>query len=199
MTPTSLDNLVNNLSSISPRRPILLQKINNPIQIMGNLRSDEYEISLVDKFFGLKMPFVLNEKIADVVSGITTDTFDERENAKNIFDWVVSNITYGKRKRGNRGYRNSVEVFNDSEGVCGEMAMLYLTMIRSVGMRGSYAHVDVDSSGSRVKHACAMIDVEGEYGPITFVDPAYKSYDILHKKVRPLTDFEIFKNFNRWN
>jgi len=197
MPTTNLDTIVNNLNLISARNKNLV----NPVKISGmeSIRSDEYEIALIDKCFDLKMPFILNKGIVDVVEGLVENKLDRRTSAKKIFNWMVSNISYGRRKLGNRGYRNSVEVFDDCEGVCGEMAMLYLVMIRTAGIRGSYAHVDVDQTGKAVNHACAMIDVEGAYGGITFVDPAYKTYDIRHKTVKPLTDFEIFKTFNQWN
>lgn len=197
MPPTNLDTIVNNLNLISARN----KSLTNPARIsgVGGIRSDEYEIALIDKCFDLKMPFVLNNGIVDVVERLVENRLDQRTSAKKIFNWMLSNISYGRRKLGNRGYRNSVEVFDDGEGVCGEMAMLYLVMIRAAGIRGSYAQVDVDRAGKSVNHACAMIDVEGDYGGITFVDPAYQTYDIRHKGVRPLTDFEIFKTFNTWN
>lgn len=166
--------------------------------MVDGVRDDEYEIALIDKGFDLKMPFVLNTEISHVVRSLFNPHADKKGNAVKIFDWVVDNIKYGEKRRGRQGYRNSVEVFRDREGVCGEMAMLYLVMVRTIGMRGSFVNVKVDGSGSKVNHACAMIDVRGMYGNVTFVDPAYKSYDISHKGVKLMTDFEIFKEFNKW-
>lgn len=191
----NLEKIVLDLDSISGREKT---EVSN-VRMVEGVRGDEYEIALIDRGFDMKMPFVLNNEISQVVRSLFNPDASRDKNSVDVFDWVVANIKYGDRKRGTRGYRNSIEVFNDKEGVCGEMAMLYLVMVRTIGLRGSYVDVNVDNGGSRVNHACAMIDVCGRYGDVTLVDPAYRSYDIAHNSVKPLTDFEIFKIFNKWN
>ena len=131
-----------------------------------------------------------------VVKEVYDASVDAGSNTFNFFKWVVGNITYGERKRGKKGYRNSVEVFEDREGVCGEMSVLYLAMVRAIGIRGSYVHVDVDYKGKNVNHACAMLDLKGREGFNILVDPAYREYDIRHRSFTPLTDFEAYKYFN---
>lgn len=200
MCPTNLETVINNLDSLSSR--VRSDVVHSDIlsdNLSGKLRDDEYEVALIDKGFKMKMPFVLSNGISQLIKELFDPGSSSGENSVKFFDWVVKNIRYGERKRGRQGYRNSVEVFRDGEGVCGEMTMLYLVMVRAIGMRGSFVNVDVDGNGKRVNHACAMIDVQGNYGDVTLVDPAYKAYDIAHRSVKPLTDFAVFKAFNRWD
>ncbi len=200
MCPTNLETVINRLDSLSSRvglGAVHSDDLND--NLAGRMRDDEYEIALIDKGFDMKMPFVLSNEISQVVKGLFDPDSGKNENAVRIFDWIVENIQYGERRRGGQGYRNSVEVFRDREGVCGEMTMLYLVMVRTIGIRGSFVNVNIDGSGDRVNHACAMIDVRGRYGDVTLVDPAYKAYDVVHRKVEPLTDFAIFRAFNSWD
>ncbi|MBT3865800.1 transglutaminase domain-containing protein [Candidatus Woesearchaeota archaeon] len=195
----NLEKIVSDLNFISGREKTKTENVTLDVGAVEGVRGDEYEIALIDRGFDLKMPFVLNNEISQVVRSLFNPELGKGKNAVCIFDWVVKNIKYGERRRGRQGYRNSVEVFRDREGVCGEMATLYLVMIRTIGLRGSFVNVDVDYTGKRVNHACAMIDLSGRYGGSTLVDPAYRSYDVAHNRVKPLTDFEIFKMFNKWN
>ena len=174
------------------------KKLGRFIGSAGGMDSNEYEIALIDKGFEYKMPFVLSNGITDTVRRIYKPPLSQEENAKEIFEWCVQNIRYGNSKRGRKGYRNSLEVFRDREGVCGEMAALYIVMSRTVGIKGSYVHVRRDNKNKRVHHACAMIDLPGRYGPVTLVDPAYRTYDIKHESYEPATDFEIYQNYKDW-
>ncbi|MDP3917235.1 MAG: transglutaminase-like domain-containing protein [Nanoarchaeota archaeon] len=163
---------------------------------LNNIREDEYEVALIDRGFGKKMPFVINSDISDVVKSVCNPALNKEMNSRMLFDWVVKNIRYGEKKRRD-GYRNSAEVFVDREGVCGESSFLYITMIRSIGVRASFVNVNRD--GSEPYHACAMLDLPGKYGHFTLADPANSLYDARHASFRPLTDFEIFGNLNAWN
>jgi hypothetical protein len=160
----------------------------------SGIREDEYSIGIFDSGFKLKFPFVLTNEIYDVVKDIC-DT-DKYGNVMAAYDWVVRNIKYGENKRGNKGYRNSIEVFNDREGVCGEMAALFITMVRCVGVRSSYVYVNEDFRGYKVDHACALVDLPGKYKPVTLIDLSCPLFDADHKGVTYYTDFEIFKIFN---
>ena len=165
----------------------------------GGIDPREYEIALIDKGFEYKMPFVLSNEITNTVRRIYKPELSQEENSKELFEWCIENIKYGDNKRGRKGYRNSLEVFNDKEGVCGEMAALYVVMSRTIGINGSFAHVRRDNKNKSVHHACAMIDVPGKYGPVTLVDPAYRTYDIKHESFEPMTDFEIYQTYKSWN
>tara|TARA_Y100000310_G_scaffold343547_1_gene451738 strand:- start:1570 stop:2163 length:594 start_codon:yes stop_codon:yes gene_type:complete len=194
-----LETIVSELDFLSRKKSDKNPKKGNGFaRSYSGIREDEYELVLIDRGFQYKMPFVLNNEILNTVKNVYQPGFTDKKNAKNIFDWVVRNIGYGKRKRGGQGYRNSLEVFNDGEGVCGEMSSLYLVMVRSVGIRGSYVDVKRDNRGMSVNHACAMIDVPGRNGGLTLVDPAYREYDVHHQKYEPLTDFEIYQSYKDW-
>jgi len=192
--------LVGNLNSLLDKLNSFSRKgyTENDVGCSMGVREDEYEIALIDRGFAKKMPFVINSEISSVVRDVCNPSFDRGMNARLLFEWVVNNVRYGTNKR-KGGYRNSVEVFRDREGVCGEMSMLYTTMVRSIGMRASYVKVDRDISDKEVSHACAMLDLKGRNGGFTLVDPAYGNCDIQHRSFRPLTDFEIFCNLNGWN
>ena len=163
------------------------------------IREDEYYVAILDRGFEYKLPFILNNKMKNIAQGICNFTQDNEIKARRLFDWTVKNIKYGKQKRGGEGYKNSIEVFESGEGVCGEMAALYVTMTRASGIRSSYVSVRRDFKGENVHHACAMIDIPGKFDRFTLVDPAYKSFDVAHKKFKPLSDFEIYETYKGWN
>ncbi len=163
------------------------------------IREDEYYVAILDRGFEYKIPFILNNKMKTIAEGICNNAPDNETKARRLFDWTVKNIKYGKQKRGREGYRNSIEVFETREGVCGEMASLYVTLARSVGIRSSYVSVRKDYAGADVYHACAMIDIPGKLDRFTLVDPAYRTFDVAHKKFRPLSDFEIYETYKDWN
>jgi hypothetical protein len=170
-----------------------LEELSKKEDFIG-IRQDEYSIGIFDSGFKLKFPFVLTNDIYSIVREICCE--DKRKNVTNAYEWIVRNIKCGESKRGSKGYRNSVEVFHDREGVCGEMAALFITMVRCVGVRSSYVYVDEDLRGNRVNHACALVDLRGKYKSVTMVDLSYPMYDVNHKNVKYYTDFEIFQMFN---
>ena len=164
--------------------------------VLDGIQEEEYAVAVLDKGLALKLPFVLTKDIVTVVRETCDPYKPSKENAVALYEWLCENITYGKKKRGDKGYRNSSETFCDREGVCGEMSMLYLAMVRSIGIRGSYAEVDVDYNQEHVHHACAMIDLEGNHGPTTLVDPVYQQYDLQHLTFTPLTDKQLLRKLN---
>jgi len=161
------------------------------------VRTDEYCFSLMDDSFLSSLPFVVTPEITDLVHDLCSKIPSQKQKALQIYRWMRSSIGYGTQKQHN-GYRNSIQVFNDQEGVCGEQTALYLTMARLVGIRGSYTRVYKDDKGEHVNHACALIDVPGQYGQRTLVDPAYSIYDVNHQSIEPLTDKELFRLYQQW-
>jgi len=131
-------------------------------------------------------PFQINDVIKENARTITRGATDDLAKAKAIFAWFEQNVDYGAQKRpGNLGYRTSNEVFTDREGVCGEMAVLYIVMARSVGLKANYVSVTRDNQGKDVVHACAAVYFGQEP---TFVDPAYHAFDVKHQKFAIKTD-----------
>ncbi len=139
-------------------------------------------------------PFQVNQQIVDAAQKIVAGKSFPEEKARAIFDWFEKNIAYGKsaRKHHKKGYRHSAEVFTDKEGVCGEMAVLYVAMARAVGLESNYVSVDVDYKGENVCHACAAVKLVGKF---ILVDPAYHTFDILHRKFSILNDIQAIPHF----
>ncbi len=169
----------------------ILEKRNTFFCELDGILEDEYHVAVLDTGFGMKMPFVITKDIMNTVRDVCDSYSAKKENAMALCEWVVDNIIYGKKKRCNKGYRNSIETFQDQEGICGEMSMLYIAMVRSIGIRGSYVDVAVDYEEKKVTHACAMIDVVGNYGLTTLVDPAYRQYDLRHASFNPISDKQL--------
>jgi hypothetical protein len=200
-----LENMLSKLDSFSDKKdfenPLTKTNYNSRDDLLENVRSDEYKIMLLDNSWSkryAKIPYVLTPEIANVTKRATSNCTEKLEKARGIYDWICKNINYGSRKRRSKGYRNSIETFDDGEGVCGEMAFLYITMARYVGLRSSYAIVDIDHNNSRVNHACAAIDVPSRNSKITLVDPAYKVFDANHREIIILEDFDMFKIIKDW-
>jgi transglutaminase-like putative cysteine protease len=133
-------------------------------------------------------PFQINEAIQKQAVTITAAAKNELEKAKALFNWFVKNVNYGDQKRkSGTGYRHAKEVYTDREGVCGEMAVLYIVMARYVGLKSNYVSVTRDNGGNKVHHACAAVHVQPK--PV-LIDPAYHEFDVKHREFRILTDKE---------
>ena len=165
----------------------LVKKVKEYLRIADNYNiglkdiSQDYQISIIDKT--LDLPYIIDaEMLFTIKSYVKRRSKDNNKynKAKTIYDWIEKNICYGESKRIN-GYRNSKEVNELKEGVCGEMAFLYVTFARSIGLKSNYVSVTIDRNNKNVCHACA--DVETEQGTI-LVDPSYHSFGINHKEYK---------------
>lgn len=140
-------------------------------------------------------PFIIDAELVKVIKKHTRDCATDYDKARAIFDWMDDNIRYGDGKRYVYRYRNSEEVLKTKEGVCGEMAYLYITMARSIGLTANYVSVSRDCWNKSVHHGCAH--VETDRGGI-FVDVAYQTFDINHRRYRIISDQEAIQNFKEW-
>jgi len=113
--------------------------------------------------------------------------------ARAIFNWMEGNIRYGSSQR-SVGYRNSAEVMRDNEGVCGEMAFLYVPLARLASLTSGFVIVDRDDQGRKVHHACAYVETNRHI----LVDPAYHQFDIRHRDFRYLSDREAMDLFGQY-
>ena len=104
----------------------------------------------------MEVPYQLTPEMFERAEATTMDCKTDEEKAKVLFDWLESEIKYGSSKRG-VGYRNSKEVFEQKEGVCGEMTYTYITIARSLGLKAGYVSVAVDAYGNKVHHGCAYM------------------------------------------
>ncbi len=152
----------------------------------------EYSISVSDAT--VKNPFIINLDLVKIINNHTKNCKSDHDKAYSIYGWVEDNIDYGVLKQ-NNGYRNSKEVLELREGVCGEMAFLYITMTRSINLKSNYVSVNVDCLGERVRHACASVHINRR---VILVDPAYHKFDIKHREYEILTDKEAILRYQQW-
>jgi transglutaminase-like putative cysteine protease len=145
-------------------------------------------------------PFVIDKSLAQVINKFTRHTDSKHEKSKAVFDWMLRNITYDYERKDEKKtgfpyiYRNSVEVLRDKTGVCGEMAFLYITIARCLGVDSYYTEVSKDHKGDRVDHACATVLTEvGEF----LVDPAYERFNVKHRRYKVLSDSVLFEEYRK--
>jgi len=140
-------------------------------------------------------PLLKNEDLERIVVKETKHLPTPQEKAKQLFDWMQEHIVYDqekleRKKREKTGLRNSLEVFYDKKGLCGEQAYLYIVLSRIAGLDSWYVLVDETHNG-KSNHACAAVDLD----KIVYVDPAFHTFNIFHKQVRPMNDFEVFQDY----
>lgn len=141
-------------------------------------------------------PFQITKELANLTDKITIGCISESDKLIKIYNWFVNNIIYGTQKRDiNNGYRTSNEVFKDKEGICGEMASLFVVMSRYIGINCNYVSVRKDYYNENVYHACAGVKLNGK---TILIDPAYNKYDAKHKEFIVKTDTEAIKHLNQW-
>lgn len=150
----------------------------------------DYNLVIVEK--QMDIPFNISQEQISIAKAIGRSNLSEMEKARKIYDWVEQNISYGAGKRREVRYRNSEEVINGREGVCGEMAYLYITMARLAGLESNWVDVTVDSRGKRVDHACASVNADGR---VILVDPAYHMFGASHQQYRILDDSQTIYQF----
>lgn len=153
----------------------------------------KYQIMITERC--VENPFIIDSELVKVIKKHTRNCTTDYDKARAIFDWFEENIEYGDRKRYSHRYRNSGEVLRTKEGVCGEMAYLYVSMARVVGLQSNYISVKRDCYRKKVHHGCAIVHTER--GSI-LVDPAYHTFDIDHHEYHPVSDEEAIGLFKEW-
>ena len=116
--------------------------------------------------------------------------------AENIFSWIQNNISYdaGHTKE---HYRTAREAYNEKRGVCGELAVLYMSFLRAVNIDSNFIEVTKDNTGTEVSHACIIIKNGDDKTHLS--DVAYKAFVIEHLQYRELTDTELKTKYDNWN
>jgi transglutaminase-like putative cysteine protease len=170
---------------------VILKKKEDDMAVnLSAINTDRYDIVILEK--ETNHPFQISSTMVRIARRLAHGKVRQIDKAKSIFAWMQSHIRYGRNRRRGLGYRDSVEVKTSGEGVCGEQAILYVSMARCVGLTVSYVAVKVDMQGNSVNHACAGIKINGD---LILVDPAYHTYDIRHKAFRVMKDWEIHSTF----
>lgn len=152
-----------------------------------------YQIVITERC--VENPFVIDSELVKIIKKHTRKCTTDYDKARAIFDWFEENIQYGDRKRNGHKYRNSEEVLETKEGVCGEMAYLYVAMSRVVGLKSNYVSVRRDCHGKKVHHGCAIVDTES--GSV-LVDPAYHIFDVQHSDYDSISDEKAINQFKEW-
>ena len=160
----------------------------------GGLREDSYIVVVTEK--KMNIPFKISPSIINKTAAIIKNTNSQAEKARQIFDYITNTIQYGEAKRGSSGYRDAIEVFFQQEGVCGEMAILFVSMARIAGLIANYVSVRKDYTGKEVFHACAAVFLKEKN---LLVDLSYSSFDINHIEYKILTDQEFIEVFRGWD
>lgn len=143
-------------------------------------------------------PFQISSEIASKAEMIASREKNKEEKAKAIFDWFQANFPYDhiqREKIENRTrtvYRHSKEVWADKKGVCGELAVLLVVMLRHVGIKARYVEVKIDQSGKKVNHACVYAYLEKRN---VLIDPAYYTFSARHQGYKVLSDTEAVPHF----
>lgn len=156
--------------------------------VFGKQKRRDYLISITDN--SIETPFVVSEELGEIALRFN-DICNPYEKARQIYEWVVRNISYEK----SRDYSNAKDVLEKKKGLCAEEAVLYITLARCCGLKAAYASVSKDNEGKKVRHACAAVDLSGEW---LLVDPAYTCFDIKHKEYSVISDAEVKRKFEEW-
>jgi len=173
----------------------LLTRINQRYDSFHN-----WDLSHIDNSYNVVVadstidnPFQISSELVSIIQSYVSDCKTDDQKARKIYDWFEENVDYGISKK-ELGYSNSLEVLKNQEGVCGEMAFLYVSMARCLSLRASYASISIDYQGKEVHHACAAVHLNST----VLVDPAYHSFDIQHKEYEILTDFQVLSRYLQW-
>lgn len=129
--------------------------------------------------------FTYNRSMQKKVSMLTSNSEDDLEKSKAIFDWIISNIKYGDKKRKQLfAYRGALRVYRDREGVCGESAALQVTMERLAGNIAFLVEVGA-------KHACAAhLRPNGE---VVLIDTTkQEGFNVKYENFKILSDEHSF-------
>lgn len=135
---------------------------------MTNPSPSEEKESLLDT---VTEAFRDNQDIRAKAHSLTRGYFNERDKAQRLHQWVHNNITYDLQKYDGRSYyRTAQEVFHERKGICLDMAILYSTMGRAIGL-------NVGCTWNGKDHAYASLSLHGEK---ILVDPTREDGFDIH-------------------
>jgi transglutaminase-like putative cysteine protease len=159
--------------------------------LAGSIDTAHYDLVVVER--RVANPFQVSPRLMEIAASLVAGRSGSEGKARALFMWVQRHVRYGaSRRRGNLGYRDSLEVKNDGEGVCGEQAYLYVSMARLAGLRSNFVVVKRDHRGQRVAHACASVEINGQ---VVLVDPAYHTFGIVHQDFEVVDDLRAHEMF----
>ena len=148
-----------------------------------------------------KTALFVNAEIAVLAKRFYNDYFWHHTRAYAIFEWMTRNVRYDEEKLhrieagGNPPMRGPRETLEEKKGVCIEQAYLYTSIARAANLEAGIVDVLKTRDGKR-EHACSSVKL---WGDIYYVDPAYETFAIKHRKVRRMSDLEVEEYFHTMN
>lgn len=142
-------------------------------------------------------PYYLNMDQQEEIKKITSPEDSDLIKTRKIFNWMQKNISYehsslneqGEFKNRYRLQKNAYSVMKTRNGVCIDLAILYVAIARYSGIKSVFvAIVDFDKYGNVIFHACAIYKTDKSEIQI---DPAYQEYNINHKGYKIVSDFSV--------
>lgn len=139
------------------------------------------------------------------VRKLTNGLNDDLEKSKAIFEWIISNISYDKKKgkKSETNYRGALQTYKDKKGVCGESAALQVTMERLAGNMAFLTEIETGTVGKTQSgkivnvagpHACAThIRPNGEVFLIDTTNP--EGFGIEYGDFRIISDEHSFAKY----
>lgn len=170
-----------------------LRDATQPVSLSAAL-AQGYSFALCDS--SVSFPFQLTPELlhrAHILSRTPT-----HQRARAIFDYLHEKLEYGtSRREKSKHYSSGSEVWENKQGVCGEMSYLYVSMARFAGLISGYVSVTVDLSGKNVNHACAYTQTSRN-SPVICADIAYHKFDIKHLNWSQISDEKAWELFKLW-
>ena len=139
--------------------------------------------------------FEMNQTMKEIVETIKICSTNKTL-CENIFNWIVKNIDYDT-EHSKQHYRTAMQTYDEKLGLCGELSVLYMSMLRAVNIDCNYCTVTKDINEKPVTHACVII--HNDDGTKTLSDVAYKAFQINHSEYRAISDEELMVKYESWN
>lgn len=187
--------LVNATRQQKQTEQLVTQLRDAPQQIsLNDALANGYRFALCDE--SVTFPFQLTPELLHRAAIFAKLPVQQRP--RSLFDYLHNSVAYGSsRRESNKKYSMSTEVWQHKQGVCGEMAYLYVSLARFAGLQSNYVQVFNDVSGKKVHHACAAVRTSKE-SPVVCVDIAYHTFDIKHKSWQSICDEQAWELFRSW-
>lgn len=154
--------------------------------------------------------FTYNNIMENLAAQLVKDSVTPYEKSKAIHAWVSNNIEYdtpdqpGKEREKHIRHRGALQTFQEKKGVCGESAVLQITLERLVGNRAFLVHLDEGTKGATtdgknisLKGGHAIAAHMGIDGKLILVDTTRKNgFDIDYEEYLLVTDEEACCGYN---
>lgn len=157
--------------------------------------NEDYSYIITEDF---DHPFQISPEIASRAEILVVGKETKKAKAEAMFQWFQVHFPYDNDQRDRivkkikTIYRHSREVWNDKKGVCGELSVLLIVMLRHVGVKARYVSVEIDQNGKKVNHACVYACLDQED---VLIDPAYHTFGAKHENYKILSDMEAVPHF----